>query len=234
MFDNVKNNYSNCSPISRRYLPNMPLPVREEQSCINTISRLKRGRAMKNRRNTESPKLPSITKRVRFMSCKGPSKADYYECNPKIGGSLNLSGRFPSVAVNRITLNKDGNLSIVKNRKKASSDVYLDLFNLPPAPNPLRILNNLSSLQCSRKRRPTSKVHVIRESDLDELMSVFIPQQYRFCQNNPISIAKDHSCMNLTANLLLKPKYKPVLVATTGYLEELWLRKYQEVYKMEN
>ncbi|CAH8667138.1 unnamed protein product [Schistosoma rodhaini] len=211
----------------RQNLPHLDLCPREKQSYLNSISRIHKGRLLKEIKKGQSNiKLPLPPRKIKFkpIRCKSASQSPTSPIHSSCCNSKH-NGRFPSTAENRLVFNKNGSISVEKNKRTPHRDVHVDLLNLPPIPLNLKMTKSFSSNQVNFSCSFNSRITTITEKDLD----LIIPQLIKR-RSNSGSCCHVHCFSPYFENLSeTSAHFAPVRTTSIHTLETLWCRKRQEL-----
>ncbi|CAH8630535.1 unnamed protein product [Schistosoma guineensis] len=216
----------------RQKLPHLDLCPREKQSYLNSISRIHKGRLLKEiKKNQTNINLPLPSRKIKFrpIRCKSASQSP----NPPIHTSCCNSkhnGRFPSTAENRLVLNKNGSILVQKNKRTQLRDVYVDLLNLPPIPLNLKMTKSFSSNQVNVSCPFQSTITTITEKDLDLIIPHLIRRRSNLgsCCHTPCFSPYFKNVPETSIH------FAPVRMTNIHTLETLWCKKRQELQNRNN
>ncbi|KAK4475802.1 hypothetical protein MN116_001057 [Schistosoma mekongi] len=216
----------------RQQFPYLDLCPREKQSYLNSISRIHKGRLLREMKKEHTiTKLPMASKKVKFrpLRCKSVSRCSSPPCNSSCCNSKH-NGRFPSLAENRLVFSKNGNISVRRKKRTRPSAACVDLLNLPPIPLNLKMTKSFNSNQINCACPFKSRTTIITEKDLD----LIIPQ---LLKHQPNSGSSSHM---LCCSPYHQQSYKisrhvtPTQITNIRALETLWCKKLRELQKDMN
>ncbi|KER20253.1 hypothetical protein T265_11158 [Opisthorchis viverrini] len=195
---------------SRNKIRPLELHRREQLSFEETVSRLRKGWSLRTRQSLLTPWTLVNHKSVGCAAQFNPSEQQKACC-----GS-NLSGRFPSVASNRVCLDRKGNVCVYKRRRSYAPEVAIDLLDLPSVPCRVIFEGNRTKPESRKRRHRAFKVNI---TELDQFIASRRPQhvQLRDQTNEALDDLSRASPMAL-------PPVRPIHKTTEKTLDTLWAK----------
>ncbi|CAL8075968.1 unnamed protein product [Calicophoron daubneyi] len=201
-------------------LPILSLHPREKESVDDSVYRMRTGRILRRKKLEPNRSFSRCHKRVRFCT----PKMRNCKQSPESCCRGQHNGRFPSVVGNRIDISHNGQLYLQRNIKHPPDDVFMDMFNLPPAPFLLKVASPLNRGNPHVGMRIRRKKMVISEADLNSMLPAYCAFHTTESSgpNGPLYVHSD-SCHPKNSFTI-----DPVHILTTAVLDKLWRRKQRE------